>query len=187
MLYPSIHPAYWLISSSSACIPSHLQAPICPQDLKLPFFMGPNPGDSNVATTMYECLVNTLSGVSDGSFWATTYVCMLKESVDVDGWPVAGSRIEKSKKIEISKRTWLSRSDLQAKKWWRSTYLVSGLALIWHSRPLSVLSSTGGLQRCGELNIAPVKSGDSLFLSQSSSLYWCRPLLFLKIRRTAYS
>ena len=63
--YPSIYPAYRPIKTSSARIHHIRKLPCAP---KLPFSVGPNPGSSDVATTMYECLVNTHSGASDRSY-----------------------------------------------------------------------------------------------------------------------
>ena len=55
-------------------------------------------------------------------------------------------------KIEKVEKEYDYRSAIcKPKKWWRSTCLASGLALIWHSRLLSmVLSSAGRLQRGAE-------------------------------------
>ena len=76
------------------------------------------------------------------------------------------SESKKSRKSRNIEKNVIIAQRFASKKWWRSTYLASGLALIWHSRLLSVLSN-GGLQRwwSGEPNIAPAELGGSLLLS----------------------
>ena len=149
-IHPSNYPTYRPIRTSIARVPScstsHGHVCKLHVDAKLFFSAGPKVSDSDVAITTWGNHVWISFGASDRPWWATIEVQISKEWVDVDGWLVGGSRIEKSKK---SKRTWLSRSDLQAKKWWRSTCLATWLNPIWLSRPfVGVEQSWWSLQRC---------------------------------------
>ena len=61
-------------------------------------------------------------------------------------WWMACWGIKNRKNRNVEKNVIIAQR-FASKKWWRSTCLASGLALIWHSRPLSVLSIAGRLQR----------------------------------------
>ena len=156
-IHPSIHPAYRLIRTSSARI-HHIQpcsAPRFQALAKLPLSEGPNLGDSDLATTMYEIPCEYMLRCFRWVLLSDDIVCMSKEWVDVGGWPIGGFRIKMSKNRKNRAAIY------KQKKWWRSTCLASWLSQIWHSRPLSCWAAL--VVVCsGEPNIAPAGLGGSL-------------------------